>query len=124
MLVEVARPVTLISTILSLYALFHTAFLIPSGDLHQRIYAIFRNAGIGGGNLSSWRIGFSRVDFEVCPRRHAAHGNTSSSSVLLVGERHAYPLRRFLVRGKLLRVLPRYTLLTDRLEVRLYREIG
>ncbi|MGC2257430.1 MAG: hypothetical protein WA198_20195 [Candidatus Sulfotelmatobacter sp.] len=38
MLVEVARPVTLISTILSLYALFHTAFLIPSGDLHQRIY--------------------------------------------------------------------------------------
>ena len=38
MLVEVARPVTLISTILSLYALFHTAFLIPSGELHQRIY--------------------------------------------------------------------------------------
>lgn len=38
MLVEVARPVTLICTILSLYALFHTAFLIPSGDLHQRIY--------------------------------------------------------------------------------------
>jgi hypothetical protein len=38
MLVEVARPVTLISTILSLYALFHTAFLIPVGSLHQRIY--------------------------------------------------------------------------------------
>jgi hypothetical protein len=38
MLVEIARPVTLISTILSLYALFQTAFLIPAGDPHQRIY--------------------------------------------------------------------------------------
>jgi hypothetical protein len=38
MLVEVAKPVTLISCILSLYALFHTAFLIPASDLHQRIY--------------------------------------------------------------------------------------
>ncbi len=38
MLVEIARPVTLISCILSLYALFHTAFLIPAGDVHQRIY--------------------------------------------------------------------------------------
>ncbi|MFZ0293140.1 MAG: hypothetical protein WAL52_06005 [Candidatus Sulfotelmatobacter sp.] len=38
MLLELAKPVTLISTILSLYALFHTAFLIPDGGLHQRIY--------------------------------------------------------------------------------------
>ncbi|HZW81688.1 MAG TPA: hypothetical protein VFF50_14530 [Candidatus Deferrimicrobiaceae bacterium] len=38
MLVELARPVTLISTILSLYALFHTAFLIPASGIHQRIY--------------------------------------------------------------------------------------
>jgi hypothetical protein len=39
MLVELARPVTLISTILSLYALFHAAFLIPASNVHQRIYA-------------------------------------------------------------------------------------
>jgi hypothetical protein len=37
MLVEVAKPVTLISCILSLFALFHTAFLIPASDMHQRI---------------------------------------------------------------------------------------
>lgn len=35
MLIEIAKPVTLISTILSLYALFHTAFLIPASDPHQ-----------------------------------------------------------------------------------------
>jgi hypothetical protein len=38
MLVEVAKPVTLISCILSLYAVFHTAFLAPSSDMHERIY--------------------------------------------------------------------------------------
>ncbi|MGA7402418.1 MAG: hypothetical protein WCC99_20540 [Candidatus Sulfotelmatobacter sp.] len=38
MLVEVAKPVTLISCILSLLAVFHTAFLSPFSDMHQRIY--------------------------------------------------------------------------------------
>lgn len=38
MLVEVAKPVTFISCILSLFAVFHTAFLGPSSDMHQRIY--------------------------------------------------------------------------------------
>jgi hypothetical protein len=38
MLVEAAKPVSLILCILSLYALFHTAFLVPASDLHQRIY--------------------------------------------------------------------------------------
>ncbi len=37
MLVEVAKPVTLVFCILSLYALFHTAFLVPASDMHQRI---------------------------------------------------------------------------------------
>ena len=32
MLVEVAKPVTLISCILSLFAVFHTAFLAPSSE--------------------------------------------------------------------------------------------
>ena len=38
MLVEVAKPVTLISCILSLLAVFHTGFLAPSSDMHQKIY--------------------------------------------------------------------------------------
>jgi hypothetical protein len=38
MLVEVAKPVTLISCIISLYAVFHAAFLVPSSDMHERIY--------------------------------------------------------------------------------------
>jgi hypothetical protein len=35
---EMARLVTLLSSMLSLYAVFHTAFLIPSLDLRQKIY--------------------------------------------------------------------------------------
>ena len=38
MLVELAKPVTLIVCILSLYAVFYTAFLNPAGDPDQRIY--------------------------------------------------------------------------------------
>jgi hypothetical protein len=37
MLFEVAKPVTLIFCILSLYAVFNTAFLVPSIDVQQRI---------------------------------------------------------------------------------------
>jgi hypothetical protein len=37
MLFEVARPVTLIFCILSLYSVFDVAFLVPSIDLRQRI---------------------------------------------------------------------------------------
>jgi hypothetical protein len=35
---EMARLVTLLSSMLSLYAVFHTAFLVPSLDLRQKIY--------------------------------------------------------------------------------------
>jgi hypothetical protein len=38
MLVEIAKPVSFIFCILSLYSVFHTAFLVPASDLHQRIY--------------------------------------------------------------------------------------
>ncbi len=37
MLVEVAKPVVVIFCILSLYALFHAAFLVPASDMHQRV---------------------------------------------------------------------------------------
>jgi len=36
-LIELAKPVTFIFCILCLYALFMTAFLVPTSDMHQRI---------------------------------------------------------------------------------------
>jgi len=38
MFIEFAKPVALILCILSLYALFHAAFLNPASDLDQRVY--------------------------------------------------------------------------------------
>jgi hypothetical protein len=38
MLIEVAKPVVFVFCILSLYALFHAAFLNPASDLDQRVY--------------------------------------------------------------------------------------
>jgi hypothetical protein len=38
MFVDIAKLVSLIGSILSLYALFYTAFLTPSTDMSQRIY--------------------------------------------------------------------------------------
>lgn len=38
MLLELARPVTLLGSMLSLLAVFHTAFLGPEADYSQRIY--------------------------------------------------------------------------------------
>src|SRR5271168_3140136 len=37
-LVEVAKPVTLLLCILSLYAVFHTAFLIPGRTVEERVW--------------------------------------------------------------------------------------
>jgi hypothetical protein len=37
MLVEVAKPITLLFSILSLYGVFHTAFLLPTTDVEQRL---------------------------------------------------------------------------------------
>jgi hypothetical protein len=38
MLLEAAKPVTFIFCILSLYAVFHSAFLVPASEMPQRIY--------------------------------------------------------------------------------------
>ena len=37
MLVEIAKPVALLLCILSLFAVFHAAFLVPATDLYQKI---------------------------------------------------------------------------------------
>jgi hypothetical protein len=50
MLIELAKPVALLLCLLSLCAVFHTAFLIPASDLHQTILdsleLLFLAAGI------------------------------------------------------------------------------
>lgn len=38
MLLELARPVTLLASMISLLAVFHTAFLGSEADFHQRIF--------------------------------------------------------------------------------------
>jgi hypothetical protein len=38
MFVEIAKPVTLVFCILSLYAVFHAAFLSPATNVDQRLY--------------------------------------------------------------------------------------
>jgi hypothetical protein len=38
MLLEIARPVALLLCMISLCAVFYTAFLVPAGDLEQRIW--------------------------------------------------------------------------------------
>jgi hypothetical protein len=37
MFVEIAKPITLLFSILSLYGVFHTAFLLPATDVEQKI---------------------------------------------------------------------------------------
>ncbi|GGG79306.1 hypothetical protein [Edaphobacter dinghuensis] len=37
MLLEVAKPIALLLCMLSLCAVFHTAFLVPASDLHQTL---------------------------------------------------------------------------------------
>ena len=38
MLLEAAKPLTFIFCILSLYAVFHSAFLVPASEMPERIY--------------------------------------------------------------------------------------
>jgi hypothetical protein len=49
MLVELAKPVALLLCLLSLCAVFHTAFLIPASDLHQRIWDSLELLSLAGG---------------------------------------------------------------------------
>ena len=47
--VEIARPVALLLCILSLYAVFHAAFLAPEPDIEMRIWASLRLLALAGG---------------------------------------------------------------------------
>jgi len=67
MLLEVAKPVTLIFCILSLYAAFDAAFLSLSNDLHQRICETFLRIALAG--LISVISGMIFRDAAPRPRR-------------------------------------------------------
>jgi hypothetical protein len=49
MLVELARPVALLLCILSLYAVFHTAFLVPGTGLEQTIWNSLQLLAVAAG---------------------------------------------------------------------------
>lgn len=49
MLLELAKPIALLLCLLSLYAVFHTAFLIPASDLHNRICDSLELLALAGG---------------------------------------------------------------------------
>ena len=69
MLLEVAKPVTLVFCILSLYAVFDAAFLSLSNDLHQRIYETFLRVALAA--LLSVISGMIFRDAAPRPRRSA-----------------------------------------------------
>jgi hypothetical protein len=48
-LVEVVKPITLLLCILSLYAVFHTAFLIPGRTVHDRLWDSLALLGLAAG---------------------------------------------------------------------------
>jgi hypothetical protein len=48
MWIEVAKPVALLLCILSLYAVFHAAFLIPASELQQRITDSLERLALAG----------------------------------------------------------------------------
>ncbi len=49
MLLEIAKPIALMLCILSLYAVFHAAFLVPASDLHQRISSSLQLLALAAG---------------------------------------------------------------------------
>jgi hypothetical protein len=49
MLLELARPVALLLCILSLYAVFHTAFLVPATGLEQTIWDSLQLLAVAAG---------------------------------------------------------------------------
>jgi hypothetical protein len=49
MLLELARPVALLLCILSLYAVFHTAFLVPAAGFEQTIWSSLQLLAVAAG---------------------------------------------------------------------------
>jgi uncharacterized membrane protein YdcZ (DUF606 family) len=78
MLLELARPVTLLASMLSLLAVFHTAFLGAETDFHQRLYD-----SLGALLLAA---GFSLISGLVFAQRGSAHLIKHSNRELSIAE--------------------------------------
>jgi len=74
MLRELAKPVTLALCILSIYALFATAFLIPENSLPTKIYDSLGALALAGG--FALVSGFVFRDAEPAPARDARLART------------------------------------------------
>jgi hypothetical protein len=104
MLVELAKPVTLISCILSLYAVFHTAFLIPSSEMDERICDSLGLLALAA--LISFVSGLI-FRYATTPKNDhiAPYGHTSRANIPLGFWHHARSFRCFLVSGEPLHFL-------------------
>ncbi len=69
MLIECAKPVTLVLCILSLYAVFHAAFLNPANDLDARVYESLRFLGLAACISLAGALVFRQGMQEVYGRR-------------------------------------------------------
>ena len=94
MFAEIAKPLALISCILSLYGLFYAAFLEPAVDWEQRVLRSLSLLLIAAGICVVSGLIFR----ETAPGRSA-------------NERHARPIPAFLVFAKPLHLLSRCPLL-------------
>jgi len=69
MFIDFAKPVTFIFCILSLYALFHAAFLNPASDLEQRVYESLRFLALAACVSVASALVFLQATQESCARR-------------------------------------------------------
>ena len=107
---ELGKPVTFIFCILSLYALFVSAFLVPSSDMHQKICDSLSLLMLAAGMSLISGLIFVRAT----PEPHAGKVRlvTTLPVQLFVGLRALCSFfHRFLVLGKPLRLLPGCALL-------------
>jgi hypothetical protein len=69
MLIEVAKPVAFVLCILSLYAVFHAAFLNPANDLEERVYESLHFLGVAAGVSVAGAMVFRQGMQEACARK-------------------------------------------------------
>ena len=100
MLVEVAKPVTLVFCILSLYAVFSSAFLDLSIDLHQRLCESLLRLALSGRDLDDERIDFRDATLRAMRAHDKNHSDAACAIILLGFECHARYVRTFLAISK------------------------
>lgn len=72
---ELAKPFALLLCMLSLYAVFHTAFLIPASDLHSRIWDSLELLTLAAGIAVAAGLIFR----DSAPESSASHASLAST---------------------------------------------